>query len=58
MEGARYKLNTLNSKHKEVWKYCRKVETAFKWRNHSSKYGLFSVIYEYVNGKWEPVNNQ
>lgn len=53
-----YKVNTINNKGKEVWKYVMKISTAWQWQLRGTKHGLNSIVYQRKNGKYSPVNEQ
>jgi len=48
----RFKVNTFNRKFKEVWKYCKSFDEAYKHRQHGIDNGLASSIFEYKDGRW------
>lgn len=51
----KFKVNTFNRKFKEVWRYCKTFEEAYKLRQIGIDNGLISCIFEYKEGKWHHV---
>lgn len=51
-----YKVNILNKKNKEVWRYYNDVNKAFKKRDESIKKALSSDVYVYILNKWHVLN--
>jgi hypothetical protein len=51
----RYKVNVLNKKGKEVWKYCTTIKTARKLQQEAIAQVVDSSIFQKINGKYKAI---
>jgi hypothetical protein len=51
----KFKVNTFNAKFKEIWKYCKSFDDAYKHRQFGIDNGLVSSIFEFKDGMWHHV---